>query len=102
MCTSFSSFHVFKPGKIPYYFWSLKGRDIFVTINISCNSCYNQVRRNGSYNRRTVTSNISRYVTKLVVTAYFLESNLKVTDKLKFTAWFVLNLTLITPTFKHI
>ena len=46
--------------------------DIFVTINISCNSCYNQVRRNdcynqvrrnGCYNRRTVTTNISRYVT---------------------------------------
>ena len=57
-----------------YYFWSLKGRDIFVTINISCNSCYNQVRRNdcynqvrrnGCYNRRTVTS---KFVVTVVTT----------------------------------
>ena len=38
------------------------GCDIFVTINISC---YNQVRRNGSYNRRTVTS---KFVVTVVTT----------------------------------
>ena len=86
-----------------YYFWSLKGRDIFVTINISCNSCYNQVRRNdcynqfrrrnGCYNRRGLLRVILVVTTKLVVTAYFLESYLKATDKLKFTAvlWFQLS-----------
>ena len=52
-------------AKYPTIFWSLKGRDIFVTINISCNSCYNQVRRNGSYNRRTVTS---KFVVTVVTT----------------------------------